>query len=88
MGFVKRFLGITSKRERAGLSLGDQAGWEVTCPRAAAVFFEARGELAPADAVMAVQDPLGREVRRFLVDEKSVKKFCQAVQANYTALNS
>jgi hypothetical protein len=66
MGFLKNFLGITSKRERAGLSLGDDAGWEVACPRDAAAFFEALGVLAPADAVLAVQDPLGPEVRRFL----------------------
>ena len=74
MGVIKRRLGIMTKRERAGLSLGDDVGWEVTRPSDPAGFFEALGTLAPPEAILAVQDPMGPEVRRFLTDRAAAHK--------------
>ncbi|MBU0516748.1 MAG: hypothetical protein KJ621_18485 [Proteobacteria bacterium] len=74
MGFLTRLLGIMPKQDRAGLSLGDDVGWEVTCPPDPAAFFEALGTLAPPDAVLAVQDPMGQAVRRFLTDRAAAQK--------------
>jgi len=74
MGVITRWLGIMTKQERAGLSLGDDIGWEVSCPSDPAIFFEALGTVAPPEAILAVQDPMGPEVRRFLTDRAAAHK--------------
>ena len=59
------FKGRDSERP-TGISLGTAAGWRVSGVRDPEVFFKALPILAGVGSVLALHDPQGRQVQRFL----------------------